>query len=99
VTKGALLSEIKKVNSMQYELRQIPRKVAIAEVNVNVKEAGVDEAEVLIKAGKRIIGAGSIVTGVGVAYTLKDEKDPKMALLKVLGTIGLEALGLYLISS
>ena len=81
---------------MQYEVRQIPRKVAIAEVNVNVKGSGVDDAEVLIKAGKRIIGAGSIVTGVGVAYTLKD---PKMALLKVLGTIGLEALGLYLISS
>jgi hypothetical protein len=84
---------------MQYGLRQIPRKVAIAEVNVNVKEAGVNEAEALIKAGKKVIGAGSIVTGLGVAYTLKDEKDPKKALLKVLGTIGLEALGLYLISS
>ena len=84
---------------MQYGPCQISRKVTIAEVNVNVKEVGVDEAEVLIKAGKKVIGAGSIVTGVGVAYTLKDEKDPKIALLKVLGTIGLEALGLYLISS
>lgn len=81
------------------ELVRKPKKLAIAEVNVNVEEVGTDEGEVLINAGKRVIGAGSVVTGIGVAYTLKHEKDPKMALLKVLGAIGLEALGLYLFFS
>lgn len=81
------------------EPRQIPKKLAIAEVNVNVKEIGTDEGEVLINAGKKVIGAGSVVTGLGVAYTLKDEKDPNMMILKILGAVGLEALGLYLFFS
>lgn len=86
-------------NKMEYQIPGISEEVAVAEVNIKVREVGKDIDEVLFKASKRVFGAGSMTLGTGVIYNAAKEEDQARAIIKGIIGVGLELVGLYLIFS
>jgi len=82
----------------QYRMHE-SSKAAIAEVNIKVREVGEDVDEVLFKASKRVLGAGSMTLGAGVMYNATKDEDQTRAIVKGIIGVGLELIGLYLIFS
>lgn len=74
-----------------------PIEIAIADVNIKVREVGKDVDEVLFKAGKRVLGTGSMLIGGGLIHNATKEEDQTRAVVKGLLGIASVGIGLYLV--
>lgn len=61
-----------------------------------IREIGEDVDDVLLKAGKRAIGAGSMISGAGFIYHAMKQEDQTTALAEGIFGLALEVIGVYL---
>lgn len=84
---------------MEYETEKSSQETVVGELNLQIRETGKDEGDVLFKIGKKTVGIGSMVSGVGLIYDATKQQDPTRAVLEGLFGIACEVIGLYLVLS
>jgi len=81
---------------MERETYELPKEIAVAEVDIKIREIGEDVGDVLLKVGKRVGGISLMIGGAGVIYNATKQEDQTTAIAEgILGSV-LEAIGIYL---
>ena len=78
---------------------ELPKEIAVAEVDIKIREAGKDVDDALFQTSKRVFGVGSMTLGAAVIYNATKEEDQPTAIIKGIIGVGLELAGLYLLFS
>ena len=78
---------------------ELPEEIAVAEVDIKIREVGKDVDDALFQVSKRVFGVSSITLGTGVIYNATKEEDQPTAIIKGIIGVGLELAGLYLLFS
>jgi len=85
---------------MEYNTCEIvPKEITVAEVDIKIRETGEDIDDVLLKAGKRVIGAGSMISGAGLIYHATKQEDQTTAIVEGIFGVALEVIGACLFFS
>lgn len=84
---------------MECETYELPKEIAVAEVDIKIREIGEDIDDVLLKAGKRVIGAGSMISGAGLIYHAIKQEGQSTVIAEAMFGFVLEAIGVYLFFS
>lgn len=81
---------------MERETYELPKKIAVAEVDIKIRETGEDIDDVLLKAGKRVGGVALMISGAGLIYNATKQEDQATAIAEGIFGFALEGIGIYL---